>query len=189
MDYTAFTVVISALCFIGLLPIIFFRKDGSANLRFWLTGLPFFISALALIGARLGLLPAWEMATFDPLPQAAALLALAGSGIMCWTWGSHRIPLARWHQDDDAPVTIVTWGPYRYVRHPFYVSFQITQIAAFILYPHPATLVGLLYAVLALAITARREERRLLTSSFGSEYREYMRRTGRFVPGVGRLAQ
>jgi protein-S-isoprenylcysteine O-methyltransferase Ste14 len=194
MDDTSFIVTLTAQCFIGSLPIIFFRKEGSVNLRFWLTGLPFFVSAFALIAARFDLLPtlptlpmlgmAWKSR-----PVVAALLGMAGVGIMCWTIGSHRVPLARWHEEDDAPVSIVTWGPYRYVRHPFYVAFQITQIAALLLLPHPATFLGLLYALLALAVTARREERRLLGSEFGTEYRDYMRKTGRFVPGLGRLAQ
>lgn len=53
----------------------------------------------------------------------------------------------------------MTYGPYRWVRHPFYAAF-----------------------LLALNRTAAREERRLLGSPFGPAYAEYLRRTGRFVP-------
>jgi protein-S-isoprenylcysteine O-methyltransferase Ste14 len=44
----------------------------------------------------------------------------------------------------------------------------------------------LLAGVVQLGRTARREERRLLASDFGAEYRAYMQRTGRFLPGFAR---
>ncbi|HYR44755.1 MAG TPA: hypothetical protein VER98_17110, partial [Terriglobia bacterium] len=53
---------------------------------------------------------------------------------------------------------------------------------AFVFSPEPGTFFTLLYAVLLLNFTARKEEMRLKTSEFGSEYERYMQRTGRFWP-------
>ena len=51
--------------------------------------------------------------------------------------------------------------------------------------PHGSTLAVLLFGMTVLSLTARREERRLLSSAFGGEYRAYMTRTGRFLPARG----
>lgn len=187
MTNDLFVVVTANLVFIGVLPFVFFRRDGSFNFRWWFTGMPFFISGVALIAGHFG-----HLSPLNQLPPAAtgalsALLALGSVGMICWTLGSHRVPLALWHQDSDAPVSIVTYGPYRYVRHPFYASFLMTQAAAVLAFPHWATGVGLVYAAFALSLTARREEKRLLKSDFGDEYRSYMAKTGRLLPGVGKL--
>jgi len=183
-----FTIVLANLVFIGVLPFVFFRRDGSFNFRWWLTGMPFFLSALAVIAGRYGYFARWSGLPDDALSTAASLAVLGSMVMIGWTVGSHRVPLALWHQNDDAPASIVNWGPYKYVRHPFYVSFLVTQIGAFLAFPHIGTLGAFGYAVVALSLTARREEKRLLTSKLGDEYRIYMTKTGRLVPGVGRLA-
>jgi protein-S-isoprenylcysteine O-methyltransferase Ste14 len=187
MTHEMFTLVLANLLFIGVLPFVFFRRDGSFNFRWWLTGMPFFLSAAAVSAGRYGYFAHWSGLPDDVMSTAATLLVLGAMVMMGWTVGSHRVPLALWHQDNDAPVSIVNWGPYKYVRHPFYVSFIVTQIAAFLAFPHLGTLGGLLYAVIALSLTARREEGRLLESKLGDEYRRYMSETGRLLPGVGRV--
>ena len=82
----------------------------------------------------------------------------------------------------DAPRQLVTWGAYKYVRHPFYASFLLAYAGACLLYPHPAVLAFCAYSAAVLNLTAAKEERRLAASEFGDEYRAYMARTGRFFP-------
>jgi protein-S-isoprenylcysteine O-methyltransferase Ste14 len=185
MQSTTFVASLCALGAIAVLPVVFFKSDGKFNVRWWLTGMPFIVSGCTLIAAQLGLtrsLAPAHSATLEPIAVALSMLAMS---ITSWTVGCHRIPLALWHQESDAPACIVTWGPYRHVRHPFYVSFLLAQVACVLALPHPGTVFGLLYATVALSMTARREEQRLLASSFGEEYRSYMGRTGRLVPWVG----
>jgi len=76
---------------------------------------------------------------------------------------------------------LVTSGPYRWVRHPLYtlgsslfLSFGMMADNWFI------ALLGLL-AFIAMAIRTPKEEANLI-AKFGNEYREYMKRTGRFLP-------
>jgi len=104
--------------------------------------------------------------------------------LIAMTVATHRVPLALWHQDNDAPVHLVTWGPYAYVRHPFYSAFLLAFLAATLAFPHAATLVTLLFGWTMLTATAIREERRLCHSEFGKEYAEYMASAGRFFPRV-----
>ena len=171
---------------IGLLPRVFFRRDGRLGVRWWLTALPFFACPVLLVVAYLAhadpLVPRTWRAALD---VASVPLAAGSIALVFLTLGTHRVPLALWHQDDDAPAHLVTYGPYRRIRHPFYTSFLLAFAAAVAYFPHWGTLLGLAYAVVALNLTAGREERRLAASEFGEEYRRYLDRTGRFLPRPG----
>lgn len=78
---------------------------------------------------------------------------------------------------------LVTHGIYRWVRHPLYsvgtllfLSFAVIAESWFI------TLMAIL-AFILLAIRLPNEETHLI-EKFGDEYREYMKRTGRFFPKI-----
>lgn len=74
-----------------------------------------------------------------------------------------------------------TKGPYKYIRHPLYtfgsslfISFGMMSDNWFI------ALLGI-FAFIAMAVRTPKEEANLI-EKFGDEYREYMKRTGRFLP-------
>lgn len=170
---------------IGLLPILFFRRDGRINLRWLATGAPFFVVPAALLLGQAGVLESFYLADYEVLiatQLAAVLLSVVSISLIAMTIGTHRIPLALWHQDNDAPLELVTWGPYARIRHPFYTSFLLAFMAAVLTFPHAITAACLIYGVFVLTITAQREERRLANSEFGAEYRDYMSVAGRFFP-------
>lgn len=177
--------VLCAFIAIGLLPILFFRRDGRLNLRWLATGAPFCIAPAALLLGLAGMLVPFYQARGRVLiaaQAAATLLSVVSIALNAMTVGVHRVPPALWHQDNDAPVQLVTWGSYARVRHPFYTSFLLAFAAALLAFPHAITVACLFYAVVALTITARREERRLAESEFGAEYLEYIKVAGRFLP-------
>jgi len=169
--------------FVGLLPLVFFTP-GRYSWRWWLTGGPFFVDALLLLAGFFGVIaPGVPTGRGRAGLEALSVTLAAGSiALIAFTLGTHRIPIALWHQADDAPRHIVTWGAYGRVRHPFYASFLLALLGAAIVCPHPATAAVLLYGAVALNLTAAREEKRLLQSEFGAEYEAYMRRAGRFIP-------
>jgi len=72
-------------------------------------------------------------------------------------------------------------GLYRWIRHPQYLSLAVTGIGLAILWPRFLTVVLWTVMVGLYVVLARDEERRMLTS-FGDQYREYMARTGMFLP-------
>ncbi len=77
--------------------------------------------------------------------------------------------------------TLVTSGPYRYVRHPFYVAFALAVIANTL-----ATANGFIGAAasicFALIVLRTQIEEEQLIQRFGADYRDYITTTGRFVP-------
>lgn len=175
---------------IGALPRLFFKR-GEFHLRWFVTGLPFFVAGVMLAGAVSGALePAESVGSTGFGSQsvragAGGIMFLEAIVIIVSTIRTHEVPLALWHQSDDAPVEIITRGPYRYVRHPFYSSFLLSLVATLIVLPHVMTMLALLAGAISMSDTARKEEGRLLASDFGDEYAQYMARTGRFLPRFG----
>jgi protein-S-isoprenylcysteine O-methyltransferase Ste14 len=77
--------------------------------------------------------------------------------------------------------TLVVHGPYRWVRHPFYVviflwGFSLTLLTANWL----LALIGI--AAMTMLVIRTPVEEAKLAERFGEEYRAYARRTGRFFP-------
>jgi protein-S-isoprenylcysteine O-methyltransferase Ste14 len=84
-----------------------------------------------------------------------------------------------------AAATLVTTGPYRWIRHPMYSTALILVVAAALLTANLVVATCGVIMFLLLAARSRLEERRLV-EKFGQDYREYQGRTGRFVPRVFR---
>jgi len=78
---------------------------------------------------------------------------------------------------------LVTRGPYSRIRHPSYTSELIMVIASTLLY---LNLIWLMVFLASFAIAYKRAvlEEELLASEdgFGQDYRDYMKKTGRFLP-------
>src|SRR5215207_1502015 len=94
----AAVIVIGNITLIGLLPFVFF-KPGRRTVGWLVTASAFLIAPLLVAAAR-----ATEV--------AGAVACLVSVYVIGVAVGSHRTPIALWHQRDDAPVEIVTWGPY-----------------------------------------------------------------------------
>lgn len=77
--------------------------------------------------------------------------------------------------------TLVTRGPYRFVRHPFYLSVALA-IAANAVAAANWFVLGSGAAALALIAIRTRKEEEVLIARFGDAYRTYMERTARFLP-------
>ncbi len=78
---------------------------------------------------------------------------------------------------------LVTSGVYRWVRHPMYASLLWLAWGVFLKRPSWPALGLAIVATACLWLTARSEEAEDM-AFFGDTYREYMRRTRRFVPFV-----
>jgi protein-S-isoprenylcysteine O-methyltransferase Ste14 len=81
-----------------------------------------------------------------------------------------------------ADQTLVTIGPYRWIRHPIYAA---TILFASMLVITSANFLVAVCAVAAASLmlgTRVPAEERLLIDRFGDQYRTYMRHTGRFLP-------
>ena len=148
-----------------------------------LAGLCLWISTFAYL-----ILPATVQWATVPLPEwirwVGVITGEFCSVLMYWTLSSLGKNLT------DTVVTrkeatLVTHGPYRWVRHPFYVTAALLMASATVLTAN--WLIGLSSVVVLglLAIRTPKEEQ-MLVERFGQQYRDYMARTGRFFPRMSR---
>ncbi len=125
---------------------------------------------------------------FDPPVWcwSAGLVVLeSGIALHLWSRATRRTdPTLRLEGDARA---LVKKGPYSVVRHPSYLSYCLCFVGLFLLLPSLGTGL-LLLGVPGYYQTAVAEEVDLI-SRFGNEYREYMDRTGRFLPRLRRAHQ
>jgi protein-S-isoprenylcysteine O-methyltransferase Ste14 len=185
-------VMLSAACTAARFRIRAHRAGGSVSRRgegwfmlltlrplalvLWVAALVYLIRPDAIAWARLPLPAAWRWLGFA--------LAMSAAPMIYWTF-SHL-----GHNLTDtvavrSAATLVTSGPYRLVRHPFYVSCSLIFAGVFLLTANWLIgLTGLLILTL-LAVRTRREETELI-ARFGDAYRRYMATTGRFVPRFSR---
>ena len=82
------------------------------------------------------------------------------------------------------PQHMVDWGPYKYVRHPFYVSYSLAWIAG-ALAAHKPWLWGTVVAMGWLYWrAASMEEKQFLSSPLAAVYRNYMKSVGFMFPRI-----
>jgi protein-S-isoprenylcysteine O-methyltransferase Ste14 len=128
--------------------------------------------------------PAWMAWSSVPLPTwlrwtGVGLFAVS-TALLTWTLRSLGTNLT------DTVVTrrahtLVTHGPYRWVRHPFYDSMALLILAIAVMAANWFLLLSGCLVLLLIAVRTRTEEEKLL-ARFGDAYRAYMMQTGRFVP-------
>lgn len=82
----------------------------------------------------------------------------------------------------DQPEHLMTHGPYRYIRHPFYASYSLGWIASIIATGQPWLLLSLLVMGTIYYRAAAAEERKFASSNLAAVYADYRRRTGMFIP-------
>ena len=80
--------------------------------------------------------------------------------------------------------TLITTGPYLWVRHPMYTTFFIISLSFVLITANGfMMMLCLLFGILLPSII--KPEEQTLLEKFGDEYRDYMQHTGRFLPHQG----
>jgi protein-S-isoprenylcysteine O-methyltransferase Ste14 len=80
--------------------------------------------------------------------------------------------------------TLVTTGPYRWVRHPFYDGVGLAVLANSLTAANWFLFLSGGLAFILMIARTRTEEQHLLMR-FGDSYRAYAEQTGRFIPRIG----
>jgi protein-S-isoprenylcysteine O-methyltransferase Ste14 len=133
--------------------------------------------------------PVWMAWASLPMPLALRWIGVgwlfAGCTLGVWTFRS----LGRNLTDTvvtRAHHTLVTHGPYRWIRHPLYSSAVLVVVAIGLITAN-WFLLAVGSGVLSVLILRTRTEEHNLVARFGDSYHQYMSRTGRFVPKIAPL--
>ena len=193
--------LILVLVWVGLVSIVRgvvqYRRTGASPLRFrdkpgsaqWWSRFLSAIGVLFAIAAPLAELAG--LAPFAILDQSAVrfggvLLVVLGIVV---TIGSQLAMGDSWRGDVDQDVRtpLVTSGPFALVRNPIFSGAALTVTGLALVVPNFLSLAMLVLFIAGLEIQVRLVEEPYLLRVHGDTYRRYAARTGRFVPGVGRL--
>ena len=128
--------------------------------------------------------PNWMAWSKIGLPESIRWAGV-GIGILCipgiyWLFssiGTGITPVSATRKEHK----LVTNGIYRYIRHPLY-TFGSSMFVSFGMMADNWFIAALgIFTFILMAIRTPKEEANLI-EKFGGEYREYMKRTGRFLP-------
>ena len=81
--------------------------------------------------------------------------------------------------------SLVTTGPYRYVRHPFYLASFLAVVGGSLVAANWFLLLAGIVPSIFLVVRTWTEEDKLI-ERFGDAYRNYISKTGRFFPKIRR---
>jgi protein-S-isoprenylcysteine O-methyltransferase Ste14 len=132
------------------------------------------------------LAPTWNSWSHVAMPSWLRWLGALGaaSSILLVTW-IHR-SLGRQYSAELAiqkEHSLVTTGPYSRTRHPMYTALNMFSFSMAVMTSNLLVLFFSVLVIVPFPWIARAEEE-VLIETFGEEYREYMRRTGRFFPRI-----
>ena len=132
--------------------------------------------------------PSWMAWASLRLPNLArwigVVFGVGAGGLLLWAFHSLG------HNLTDTVVTrrsatLVTHGPYRWLRHPLYLATGMAVIALALVTANGFLAIIGTAAFLVLVARTSIEEKKLI-DRFGDGYVQYMRRTGRFLPRIRR---
>jgi protein-S-isoprenylcysteine O-methyltransferase Ste14 len=173
------------------------RRTGDAGFRFGgfaaspaeRAGGALFVIALALGLAAPVLELSGGLPLFAWLQLPAAGLALSVLGIAGTLHAQLEMGTSwRVGVDHEERTALRTDGPFRFVRNPIYSWMIVTAAGLALLVPNAASVLGLLALGVGLELQVRLVEEPYLLRTHGEAYAAWARRTGRFVPGLGRLS-
>jgi protein-S-isoprenylcysteine O-methyltransferase Ste14 len=114
----------------------------------------------------------------NPIRMALLGLALLITLILVWTG---RVVIS----GKERPNYVVDTGPFRYVRHPLYLAALMAYVGTAISSLSLLSFALLIPIFVFYNYIASYEEK-LLEARFGGAYREYVGRTGKWLPRLGR---
>ena len=133
-----------------------------------------------LLGLLAGL--AWPAVETWTIPLAAWLTGAAGVALALWAFTANRPGNFNIHPRPRVGGTLVTTGPYGWIRHPMYTAFLLGAFALARTADSGAGWLAWWALVLVLWIKSTLEERWMLAQHPG--YAHYREQTQRFVPWV-----
>ena len=182
------TIVVNSIILLPTSPETIASRASSEGIKGWdrvigaLIGVAYMGGLLGVAGldARFG----WTMGTLPPTLIVAAVAVFAlGNAIVAWAMVSNKFfsGVARIQKDEGH--TVVTTGPYQYVRHPGYTGAFATMVATAVILGSKWTLIASVVLVVLLIARTTLEDRMLHEELPG--YPEYAQKVRfRLVPGL-----
>jgi protein-S-isoprenylcysteine O-methyltransferase Ste14 len=196
---TTAALVLYVVALVGLFGVrswVQYRRTGSAGFRGisgtpanpeWWGGVLFVVAMVAgLAGpllAVLGVTPVDPPAALQAAGLVLALVWFAATLVAQTGMGaSWRIGV-----DPAERTALVTGGVFAHVRNPIFTAMVAAQAGVVLMAPTWVSAAALTALAAAVQLQVRTAEEPYLLATHGDAYAAYAARTGRFLPGIGRL--
>ena len=87
--------------------------------------------------------------------------------------------------DTTEKTTLVRTGTFSLVRNPIFAAMVVFMLGETLLAPNPVAIAVFVIFLAAVEVSVRSAEEPHLLRIHGDDYRDYMAKVGRFVPGIG----
>ncbi|GAB3480791.1 methyltransferase family protein [Nocardiopsis coralliicola] len=199
MALTALLLYLAALLLaFGLRSLVAWRRTGDTGFRWpdaplfsteWWGARMFIVAALLAAAA-----PAAALAGVPPL--APVLPAVGWGGIALMAAGLALVLASQaamgdsWRigVDDSEQTGLVTGGIFGIVRNPIFTGLGMLLAGMVAAVPSALSVAALAICIASVQIQVRVVEEPYLLRTHPDDYRAYAQRTGRFLPGLGRLS-
>jgi protein-S-isoprenylcysteine O-methyltransferase Ste14 len=167
------------------------KPTGVVLKQFFVFQTSFLPLLFLLVGA---VTPSWVYGTllnlaFNGMEYLQAIsvpLFLIGAILAGWS-GSAMKQFMRPSVEVSEKHELVTRGPYSHIRHPLYTSIILMTLAPALLLFHLVLVISFLGCLcIVYKRTVLEEELLASKEGFGQAYRDYMQKTGRFLPKLDR---
>lgn len=145
----------------------------------------YYLVGMGLIPIFFYLLTSWINTFRLPFPAGirwlGAGLIFAGDLLFIWSHkalGSNLSPILEIRKGH----TLVTDGPYRFIRHPMYAAIFLIGIGVSLLSANWIVALSYMMPTASLYLVRVSDEEEMMIGQFGDEYRQFMTRTGRLIP-------
>ena len=173
---------------------------GGAFLHYWMAASRTFYSASAQNSAAgvigeisfgiSGAMATWWVGLGMPIRPVNGVVAavLLVAALTLYEWSRHTIRGRRFGVGwgNHVPDELCDAGPYRWIRHPIYLSYLLTFGAVAIALPHWITLASFGGNCLLFLHAARSDEKNIADSALAVDYAAYRERAGMFLPRFSR---
>ena len=169
--------------------VVALKSGSSFSVRRLGSAWAFLLYVFILLSAFVYILaPSWLAWAALPLPPALRWFGVGiGIGSVFLLFWVHRTLGRNFAAPGiiQARQTLVTTGPYHWVRHPMYITFFTISVTVALAAANWIIIIMCVLFGILLPSIIQTEEQTLL-EKFGDEYREYMQRTGRFLSRLRR---
>ncbi len=114
--------------------------------------------------------------------HAWLILCILGGGFGIYTLLHNKIGNFSVYPELRPQATLITSGPYRFVRHPMYVALTVMMLGIALYNGHWLNVLGCLLVMVVVFAKARIEEQHLLREF--ANYSNYADNTSRFIPKI-----
>lgn len=160
----------------------FFRYVAKPSLGLWVIRI---VSAVCVLAHTVILV---RLKNFTVVHATSAICLYTFALVLFWLAidTNHKKPLSLAFSPD-VPHFLVTRGPYRFIRHPFYTSYFLAWSAGAIVTQN----LILVFTCIAMGtihvVAALHDERKFARSLLSEQYNLYRKQTGMFVPRLSLL--